>query len=63
MQYRLYFLDGEGRFSKAHEFFADDDAQAIAISEGWQEGRRMELWCGNRLVKEWPFRGSRDGEA
>ena len=53
VQYRLYFLDRAGRFSRSHDFFADDDAAAMRISEGWREDRNMELWCGSRLVKSW----------
>ena len=53
MQYRLYFLDGLGRIEKRHEFEAPDDEAAIRISEGWREGRRMELWQRDRRVKRW----------
>lgn len=53
LQYRLYFLDGLGHIAKSHEFFADDDAAAIRIAEGWREGRAMELWSRDRKVKIW----------
>jgi hypothetical protein len=53
VQYRLYFLDGVGHITRAHEFFAKDDATAIKISAAWREGRRMELWQRDRLVKLW----------
>jgi hypothetical protein len=52
--YRLYFLNGLGHIDRAHEFEAADDAEAIRISEAWQEGRAMELWQRNRVVKRWP---------
>jgi hypothetical protein len=52
-QYRLYFLDGLGHITKSHEFLAADDAEAIKISEGWREGRRIELWQRGRIVKRW----------
>lgn len=52
-QYRLYFIDGAGHITTSHEFFADNDQPAVKISEGWQEGRPMELWCRDRLVKGW----------
>ena len=52
-QYRLYFLDGVGHISKLHEFFAEDDADAIRIAEGWRESRAMELWCRDRKVRRW----------
>ena len=53
LQYRLYFFDNAGHISKSHEFFADDDAAAITIAEGWREGRKMELWSRNRFVQSW----------
>jgi hypothetical protein len=53
-QYRLYFIDGSGHIEKVHEFEAADDERAIRIGQGWQEGRRMELWVGRRQVKAWP---------
>ena len=53
-QYRLYFLDGRGRIeSTPYEFDASGDATAIAMAEGWREGRRMELWCGARRIQIW----------
>ena len=53
LQYRLYFLDGVGRITNSHEFYAENDAAAIKIAEGWQEGRAMELWNRARKVKRW----------
>jgi hypothetical protein len=52
-QYRLFFLNGAGHIDRVHEFEADDDEAAIKISEGWREGRRMELWRRDRKVKRW----------
>jgi len=53
-QYRLYFLESvDSLISYSHEFEAEDDDEAIRISEAWQEGRRAELWCGSRKVKAW----------
>jgi hypothetical protein len=53
-QYRLYFLEGlDSLISYSHEFEAEDDPQAIRISEAWREGRRAELWCGSRKVRSW----------
>ena len=54
MQYRLYFLDGDGHILKSHEFEVKDDATAIRLAEGWREGRPMELWSRDRKVKRWP---------
>lgn len=52
-EYRLFFLDGARHIEKAHEFEAENDEAAIKISEGWREGRRMELWQRDRQVKLW----------
>lgn len=57
MQYRLYFFDGLGHIEKMHEFFADNDAAAIKISEEWHEGVSIELWSRDRLVKTWDEKG------
>jgi hypothetical protein len=51
--YRLYFLDGAGRFTHAHDFFAEGDERAVRIAEGWREGRGMELWQQHRKVRRW----------
>lgn len=53
LQYRLFFLDGLGHFEKSHEFEAEDDNAAIRISQGWREGRAMELWQSHRRVRQW----------
>jgi hypothetical protein len=52
-QYRLYFFNGGNHIEKSHEFEAKDDAEAVRVSEGWREGRKMELWQGGRIVKRW----------
>lgn len=59
-QYRLYFLDGLGHIATSHEYFADDDAAAMRIAEGWREGRGMELWCRARLVRRWSHASGSD---
>jgi hypothetical protein len=53
VQYRLYFFSGDNHIEKSHEFEATDDEHAIRISEGWREGRTIELWRRNRRVKRW----------
>jgi hypothetical protein len=56
-QYRLYFLDGVGSLvSRSHEFEAADDERAAKIAESWLEGRRAELWCGERKIAAWDKR-------
>jgi hypothetical protein len=53
-QYRLYFLESvDSLISYSHEFEAEDDEQAIRISEAWREGRAAELWCGASKLKSW----------
>jgi len=51
--YRLFFFDDRGRLTHAHEFHAPDDDQALRVSKAWQEGRRMELWRGDRKLRAW----------
>jgi hypothetical protein len=53
MHYRLYFYDRAGHIEFVHEFEAVADAPAISVSEGWREGRRIELWQGRRFMKGW----------
>jgi hypothetical protein len=51
-QYRLYFLDGARHVVSApYDFEAPDDESAARIAEAWREGRKIELWCGNRRVR------------
>ena len=55
-EYRLFFFDDDGRLSRApHEFTASDDREAIAISEAWREGRKMELWQRDHRLRCWGF--------
>jgi len=51
-QYRVYFLDGDGRVASApYEFEADSDETAVKVAEAWREGRRIELWCRARKIR------------
>ena len=56
-EYRLFFFDGDGRLTMAHQFHADGDSQAVRIAESWREGRKMELWEHERRVRCWGFAG------
>ena len=57
-EYRLYVFDA-GRVGWPNEFYAADDAAAMEIAEArWTEGRRMELWEQDRLVRSWGFPSS-----
>jgi hypothetical protein len=52
--YRLYFMDRfTGHIEHRREFFADDDAAAVAVAESWGTGQPMELWEGDHKLKRW----------
>ena len=52
--YRLYFMHRfSGHIDHFREFEAKDDDHALAIAEGWREDGRMELWNGERRLKQW----------
>ena len=54
LYYRLYFMDRfSGHIDLCREFEADDDQAALAIAEGWRNGRAMELWNLQRKLKRW----------
>ena len=49
--YRLYFLDGTGKFSFGQWIEADDDIAALEKVRSFaSEARKCELWQCNRLV-------------
>jgi hypothetical protein len=49
--YRIYKLDGDGRFATAEWVEADDDDAALdAARSSAMQVSRFELWQGNRLV-------------
>ena len=49
-QYRLYCLGDGGRFTKAEEITASDDADAIAQARAMQKPVICELWSRERKV-------------
>lgn len=52
--YRLYFMDRfSGHIEHRREFFADEDAQAVRIAEGWSTGQPMELWHDDHKLRRW----------
>lgn len=54
LYFRLYYFDRfSGHIDHFREFEAADDAAAIAIAEGWANGRPMELWNRERRLKRW----------
>jgi len=48
--YRLYELDGAGRFSAAEWIEADDDASAAETARAFGKTCRCELWRGPKFV-------------
>jgi hypothetical protein len=48
--YRVYEIDGAGRFSTADWIEAEDDERAIAAVTSKMASARFELWQGSRLV-------------
>ena len=53
LDYRLYLVGSAGQVEGVRELKAENDTAAInaaAMSEGV---RRMELWCGARVVEDW----------
>jgi hypothetical protein len=49
--YRLYFLDADGRIAHALELECRDDDSAIQLAETHVDGRAMELWSLKRRVR------------
>lgn len=50
--YKLYFLDGQGRIRRAIDLSCEDDEHAIRTVNEQARGLPMQLWEGDRLVKE-----------
>jgi len=48
--YRLFCIDGSGRFTMSHEFEAADDAEALAKARGMRLSVKCELWQRSRMV-------------
>ncbi|HYX45247.1 MAG TPA: hypothetical protein VE820_00260 [Sphingomicrobium sp.] len=52
--FRLYYFDRfSGHIDHFREFDAEDDGAAVAVAEGWSDGRPMELWNRERRLKRW----------
>jgi hypothetical protein len=49
--YRLYFLDKSDRIREAIDMQCADDEAAIEAVAGHADGRRMELWNQDRVVR------------
>jgi hypothetical protein len=51
--YRLYFLNAEGRIRHAVEIQCEDDEAATKLVQQHADGRAMELWQGARCVAKY----------
>ena len=51
--YRLYFLDRAKHIHAVTVIDADSDEAACAAVPGHDDGRGMELWLRDRLVRAW----------
>ncbi|HEX4504970.1 MAG TPA: hypothetical protein VH722_04500 [Alphaproteobacteria bacterium] len=52
--YRLYFLDSDGKISHAVELQCPDDDSAIQLVSSHADGRDMELWSLKRCIRAFP---------
>ena len=52
--YRLYCLDGLGKFTNVHDLAADDDVEAMEKAAQKKLGVNCELWDRGRLVAVLP---------
>jgi hypothetical protein len=48
--YRLYFLDRASHIEGAHELHCGGDDEACRHAHALADGRRWELWRGNRRI-------------
>jgi len=51
LSYRLYFLDREGRFTRAVQLECADDERALRAAAAHADGAPMELWQQARKVR------------
>ena len=51
-KYRVYTLDGTGKFLSAEWVDADSDETAIAAVQSSKPGSKCEIWDGQRMVTE-----------
>jgi hypothetical protein len=49
-EYRLFCIDGSGRFVASHDFDALDDAEALARARDMKLSVKCELWQRGRMV-------------
>jgi hypothetical protein len=54
--YRVYYLDRDGRIDRFEAIIADDDDTAMRRATEAAQTRPYELWCRGRLVAKSPNR-------
>ena len=54
IDYRVYCLDGRGKFQSAEWVPAHSDDEAIGLVRAMQTPMHCEVWDGNRLVATMP---------
>jgi len=57
LEYQLYCLDEAGKFTKAHEIEAADDADALERAKKMKLPVNCELWEHKRIVGKVPAHG------
>jgi hypothetical protein len=62
MQYRIYCLNDEGRFSQTTEIELASDRDAMAYATSLDHGSQCEVWNGARLVGKIPPRANFSNE-
>jgi len=53
-EYRLYCLDGVGKFTKVHEIEAESDEEALDAARAMKLPTKCELWQRDRLMAKLP---------
>jgi len=52
-QYRLSYLDHQGREEGRFEFRCPTDGEAVQACDDLPGGDTRHLWCGDRLIRSW----------
>ncbi|MGP8123100.1 MAG: hypothetical protein ACLP8B_21575 [Xanthobacteraceae bacterium] len=48
--YRMYFIDHDGRTASAKDLHCENDVQAVEEARQAVDGRDVELWQADRMV-------------
>ena len=54
-EYKLYWLDRNGRIARRVDLEAGDDASALEVVRTMEANADRELWCGARKVAFLPL--------